>query len=298
MKVLESKVEGWDDKLPAFKKAKYPQPLDDNLPRHYNVSIFCGARGSGKSTLAVKYLHELEKRGIEQGVEPRIILISPTAKSDSNRMFDILKSLDENDIIEDYNDDILKEKMKELRSDLEEGKNFQEYKKTYNKFENAKSLKSITKEEYMILEKYDFVPPSDIPQPKYPNGFMTFLIVDDMACSNIFKNGKSYFSNIVIKNRHNSQINIPMNILICVQQIFNVPKTVRLNANLICLFKYGNIKVILEDLYVLVSAWVSPEVFQMLYEKATEDPHSCLIIDITRGKPIFKKGWDTNLELI
>ena len=95
------------------------------------------------------------------------------------------------------------------------------------------------------------------------------------------------FSNIVIKNRHKSQINIPMNIIICVQQIFNIPKTIRLNSSLICLFKYGNIKVILEDLYVLVSAWITPENFQILYEKATEDPHSCLIIDITRGKPIF-----------
>jgi hypothetical protein len=86
-----------------------------------------------------------------------------------------------------------------------------------------------------------------------------------------------------------------MNIIICVQQIFNIPKTIRLNANVICLFKYGNKKVILDDLYILVSAWTTPEEFEEYYNIATSEPHGSLIIDITKGKPIFKKGWHINL---
>lgn len=297
MIIDEEKVEGWDGNMPKYKKCRYPQPKDYNLPLHYNVSIYCGSRGSGKTFLAVKYLHELEKRGIEGDVPIRIVLISPTAKSDSNKIFDVLKSLDDDDIIEEYSDEILKKKIEELRYDLDEGIEFQKYIKLYNRFVKAKSLKGFSMEDFILLERYNYEHYDDLEQPKYPNGFMTFLLVDDCACSSIFKNGKSYFNNIVIKNRHNSDYNIPMNIIMCVQQIFNLPKTIRLNANVICLFKYGNKKVILDDLYTLVSAWATPEEFEAYYDKATSTDHGCLIVDITKGKPIFKKGWETNLVL-
>jgi hypothetical protein len=294
MIVEEQKILGWTNDLPKYKKSKYPQPLDNNLPYHYNVSIFCGSRGSGKTFLAVKYLYELEKRGIEGGIPPRIVLISPTAKSDSNKIFEVLKSLDDNDIIEEYTDEILKNKMAELRQDLDEGIEYQYYRKLYERFYKSRSLKGFSYEDLMLLEKNNY---EMIQEPKYPNGFITFLIVDDCACSGIFKNGKSYFTNICIKNRHNSSVNIPMNILIAVQQIFNIPKTIRLNANVICLFKFGNKSTILDDLYPLVSAWTTPEQFEVLYDKATEQEHGCLIIDITKQKPIFKCGWSINLVL-
>lgn len=298
MIVEETKIDGWNNKIPKFTKCIYPQPLDNNLPLHYNVSIYCGARGSGKTVLAVKYLHELEKRGIENNIPMRIILISPTAKSDSNKIFDVLKSLSDDDILEEYSDSALQQKISELRNDLDDGIDYKKYKIVYKKFiKIEENINLLTPEELTILSKFDFKDPKDIPKPKYPNGFITFLIVDDCACTSIFKNGKSYFNNVVIKNRHNSEYNIPMNIIICVQQLFNIPKTIRLNANVICLFRYGNKKVVLDDLYALVSAWTTPEEFEKLYDKATEPDYGCLVIDLTKGKPIFKRGWDTNLTL-
>jgi hypothetical protein len=49
-------------------------------------------------------------------VPQRIILISSTAHSDSNKIFKTLKNLDwDNDVIEDYNDDLLFMKMDELK---------------------------------------------------------------------------------------------------------------------------------------------------------------------------------------
>lgn len=295
--IVEENVKGWSDKLPKYKKSKYPQPLDPNLPLHYNVSIYCGARGSGKTFLAVKYLYELEQRGIQDNVPLRIVLVSPTATSDSNKIFDVLQSLDPHDIIEDYTDQALQEKIAELRADMDESIEYKQYKKIFVKFLKSKSLNNLKDDEIILLEKYDYEHPDLIPKPLYPDGFMTFLVVDDCACSSIFKNGKSYFNNIVIKNRHNTNKYIPMNIIMCVQQIFNIPKTIRLNANVICLFKYGNKKTILDDLYTLVSAWCSPEEFQEYYDKATEIEHGCLVVDITKGRPIFKRGWHTNLML-
>ena len=297
MEVIETKLNSIKDGLPKIKNVKYPQPNNPDLPSHYNVSIYCGARGSGKTYTAVKYLHELEKCGIEGNIPMRIVLISPTAKSDSNKIFSILKSIDDTDIIEEYTDDILKDKIAELRSDLNEANDYKAYIKTYNKFIKIDNVNKLNDEELHLLVKYNFDEIENIKKPKYPNGFMTFLFIDDMACSSIYKNGKSYLNNLVIKNRHNSDIYIPLNIIMCVQSIFNIPKTIRINTNFICLFKYGNKKVILEDLYVLVSAYLTPEEFEKLYEYATDEPHSSLIIDLTKNKPIFKKGLNTILEI-
>lgn len=295
--IVEENVKGWNDKLPKYVKSKYPQPLDHNLPLHYNVSMYIGARGSGKSCLAVKYLYELEQRGIEGNIPMRIILISPTATSDSNKIFDVLQSLDPHDIIEDYTDDILRDKIAELRADMDDSIEYKKYIKVYLKFIKSKSLNNLKDDEILLLEKYNYEHPDMIQKPLYPDGFVTFLVVDDCACSSIFKNGKSFFNNLVLKNRHNTDKYIPMNILICVQQVFNVPKTIRLNSNFICLFKYGNKKVILDDLYTLVSAWTTPDEFQEYYDVATEVEYGCLVIDLTKGKPIFKRGFSTNLIL-
>ncbi len=56
-----------------------------------------------------------------------------------------------------------------------------------------------------------------------------------MIGSNIFKNGRSAFTNLVIRNRNI----IPGNIIIATQSIMQIPKTIRLNANLIVMFKFG-----------------------------------------------------------
>jgi hypothetical protein len=52
--------------------------------------------------------------------------------------------------------------------------------------------------------------------------------------TNIFKNGRSAFTNLCIRNR---QI-IPGNTIIAIQSIMRVPKTIRLNANLLALFDF------------------------------------------------------------
>jgi hypothetical protein len=40
----------------------------------------------------------------------------------------------------------------------------------------------------------------DLENPKYPDGFITHYIIDDMIGTNIFKNGRSLFTNLCISN--------------------------------------------------------------------------------------------------
>ncbi len=71
-----------------------------------------------------------------------------------------------------------------------------------------------------------------------------------------------------------------------------------LNANLFALFKkIAYSETVLEDVYPLISAFVKEEQFKELYEYWTKDPYDALVIDATRGKPIFKKNFDKVLNI-
>ncbi len=136
--------------------------------------------------------------------------------------------------------------------------------------------------------KYDFEDFEDIPKPKYPDGFLVHWIVDDMIGSNIFKNGRSAFTNLVIRNRHI----IPGNIIIATESIMQIPKTIRLNINLIVMFKFANKKSVMEDIHPVVSTYVTEEKLMELYEHATNEAHDALVIDGTGSKIVFKKNFN------
>ena len=294
--ITEVPVRGWDNKIVSHSKVEYPQCRDDETPRNYFVAIFAGARGSGKSFLFSKLLHTMGEKKCylhDKEIPQRIILISPTAHSDSNRIFKSLKNLDwDEDVITEYSDDMLKDKMEEVKLELEQSKEYKEYKRVWEKFKKEK-VENLTDEECILLMKYDFTPYSKLDKPKYPEGFLLHWIIDDMLGTNIFKNGRSVFTNLFIRNRHI----IPGNIIIATQSIMTVPKTIRLNANLIAMFKFANKQAVINDIYPVVSAYVTEDQLMELYEHATSEPHSALVIDGTRSKIVFKKNFDKILEL-
>ena len=60
----------------------------------------------------------------------------------------------------------------------------------------------------------------------------------------------------------------------------------RLNANLIALFKFANKNTILDDIYPTMSAFITEEQLKNLHYAVSEN-HNALVIDATKGKPIF-----------
>jgi hypothetical protein len=293
--INEIAIKNWDNKVVQHPKLIYPQCNDDGAPRNYFVALFVGARGSGKTYLLTKLLKTFEeKKCYKDGSEvpQRIILISPTAHSDSNQIFKSLKNLDwDIDVITEYSDDILKNKMEEVKKDLLESKEYKEYERVWKKFKKVK-VKNLTDDDCELLMKYDFEDFEDIPVPKFPDGFLVHWIVDDMIGSKIFKNGRSALTNLVIRNRHI----IPGNIIIATQSIMQIPKTIRLNANLIVMFKFANKKSVMEDIHPVVSAYVTEEKLMELYEHATSEAHDALVIDGTGSKIVFKKNFNIILK--
>jgi hypothetical protein len=115
-----------------------------------------------------------------------------------------------------------------------------------------------------------------------------------MVGNKIFRLGRNYFVNTVLRNRH---INSGLNFLIAVQAINSVPKNIRLNANFMSLFKFANKKSVIEDCMPNLSAWVDETQLTELYDHATEEKHSSLIADMSRGEPIFKKNFDKIIQV-
>jgi hypothetical protein len=54
----------------------------------------------------------------------------------------------------------------------------------------------------------------------------------------------------------------PSNIIISTQSMMMIPKTIRLNANLIALFKFANKNIILDDIYPTMSAFITEQEFK------------------------------------
>ena len=295
--ISEQSLDGWDNKPVKFSNVKYPQTKDNNAPQNFFLAIFCGSRGSGKTYLLTKLLKLLEEKKIyyeEQEIPQRIILICSTAHSDSNRVFKSLKNLNwDTDVIDEYNESLLQDKMHELKYDLDQAKEYKLYKTVYKKFKECKDIDELKDDEMLLLYKHDFKNFKDLDKPKYPDGFVTHYIIDDMIGTNIFKNGRSLFTNLCIRNRHIT----PSNIIISTQSMMMIPKTIRLNANLIALFKFANKNTILDDIYPTMSAFITEEQFKNLYDYDTEQPHDALVIDATKGKPIFKKNFESILQI-
>ena len=276
--ISEQSLDGWDNKPVKFSNVKYPQTKDNNAPQNFFLAIFCGSRGSGKTYLLTKLLKLLEEKKIyyeDQEIPQRIILICSTAHSDSNRVFKSLKNLNwDTDVIDEYNESLLQDKMHELKYDLDQAKEYKLYKTVYKKFKECKDIDELKDDEMLLLYKHDFKIFKDLDKPKYPDGFVTHYIIDDMIGTNIFKNGRSLFTNLCIRNRHIT----PSNIIISTQSMMMIPKTIRLNANLIALFKFANKNTILDDIYPTMSAFITEEQFKNLYDYATEQPHDSLVI--------------------
>lgn len=286
MLITESPISSWSPHELVFKKNKYPQSKNPDLPRNFWVGLFVGSRGAGKTHTICKLLKQYETAGFDGHQAMRVILMSPT--SDANPVFTALNSI--TDIISSYSDDKLLEVIEDIREEKEATDEYVAAVKLYQKFRTVHPSK-LTQEELFQLEEMDFEPPE---KPTYPHGCVVFLLLDDLVGSSAFKQvGKSALTNLVLKNRH-----LGINILIATQNLKAIPKSIRNNASVFCLFKFANAKTISDDLYEEVSGSLKLHEFEALFMHATVDDHDSLVIDFTQPKDRrFQIGFTRILNL-
>ena len=292
MNITEKNLEGFKDKI-NNSKLDYPKSNNNNLFNLFFNMMAVASRGGGKTYSCIKILKEFENSKMISGQgehKIRTILISPTYEANKN-LWGNLKSLDENDIYDEYNEGILKNIIDEVEI-------YNKYVYYYNLVDNTakndieKLLKS-NPEISFYLKKFNYETPLKVKKYfRYTTKPITFLILDDiMGSSALSRKSENLLKYWLIKNRH-----IFTSFFILVQSMKSVPKDMRLNCNLFYLGKFSNKKSILNDLYEEVSSVLTENEFENLYDKAINDnSHGALIIDLTGDKKRFYNNLEKEL---
>ena len=147
-------------------------------------------------------------------------------------------------------------------------------------------------DELLILSKFDFRDPKDVPHPPFKYPRINFLVFDDLVGdAHAFKKGHSAINNLCIKHRH-----LQCNLLFTTQYIKAIPPVLRRNLDIFVIFKFANAQSVVEQIYPEISGVIKEEDFINVFEYATLNKHDALIIDQT-SPHIFKLNWDTALIL-
>ena len=295
--IEEIKLNGLDNKPIKTTKKPPPRSTNENLPPCYFTSIFIGSKGSGKTYSLIKLLKNYEKYPIYDNeghkLDMRVIVFSPTVHSVANPIYDTLKYLDEDDIILDYSDNKLLDKLDEIEKEKEDIKDYNKYIEVWKKYLKIdENINLLLPDELLILSKFDFRDPKDIPHPPYKYPRVNFLVFDDLVGDpHAFKKSHSAINNLCIKHRH-----LQCNLLFTTQYMKAIPPVLRRNLDIFVIFKFANAQSVVEQIYPEISGVIKEEEFKNVFEYATLNKHDALIIDQT-SKHIFKLNWDTALIL-
>ena len=283
--ISETQLSTLDNKPIKVNKKSPPQSINPDLTPLYFTAMFIGAKCSGKTYGLVKMIKNYESSPIKNSdgdtIPIRTILMCPTASSSANPIYTTLKSLSEDDIILNYSDSILLDKIEEISLEKQKIEEFNTYCKVWNKFNKLEDVSKLDDEEVLLLSKYCFNEPDILPQPKYKFPPIIFLVLDDLIGNNdCFKKGNCTISNITIKHRH-----LGINIIFTSQNPKSIANIIRSNCDVFCLYKFANIKMVLEKLYEEVSSFLTEQEFEAVYKHAVEEPHDCLYIDTHPNTP-------------
>ena len=283
---------------PKNSKLNYPECRCGKCPLFYWNLLSVASRGSGKTYNIVKLIKHYEDNKLTDNDGKvhslRTIVISPTL--DANLIFNNLKSLDEKDKHDKYSDELLQSIVDEIKKDKEETEAYHKYVEAYKKTSHIRENKlndffDKNPEIYEILKTHNFDDPDEIPPPKHLISPVNIIVLDDLMATGAFTNKKlSSLTNNLIKNRHNG-----ISFAILAQSVKSIPKNIRLNCNVFFIGKFASKAVILEDLYEEVSNILTPQQFEELYDKATQEQYGALIIDSSHKTKRFLSGLDKEL---
>lgn len=295
--IQEIKLNGLDNKPIKTTKKPPPRSINKDLPPCYFTSIFIGSKGSGKTYSLIKLLKNYEQYPIYDNeghkLDIRIIVFCPTVMSSANPIYDTLKYLDEDDIVLEYSDFKLIGKLDEIEKEKQDIADYNNYIVVWKKFiKIEENVNLLLPDELIVLSKYDFKDPKDVPHPPYKYPRVNFLVFDDLVGDpHAFKRGSSALNNLCIKHRH-----LQCNLIFTTQYMKAIPPVIRRNLDIWVIFKFANAQSVVEHIYPEVSGVVKEDEFLALFEYATFDKHDALIIDQT-SKNMFKLNWDTALKL-
>lgn len=294
-KIIEKDVPNIDNKPINVKKKDIPQSTNKSLPLLYHTQLYIGKKGVGKTYKMIKILQAYEKSKIKDNsgneYKMRIIVISPTAKSGANVVYETLQSLNDEDIHFEYSDELLLDILDDIKNKKDEYDEYLEYKRIYDKFIKIKKIERLGWEDIEILELHDFQSPKEVYGEIYP--YITWILFDDLVGTGSFtKKMKSAINNLTIKHRH-----LQTNLIFTTQSYKQLPRIIRNNIDIYVVFKTGS-ELELNGIYEDVSGYIKYEEFVKLYDYATEERNDALIIinnSMDKRGTLYYKNWDKEL---
>ena len=98
--------------------------------------------------------------------------------------------------MDDYDENVFKNKIDEIKKDQDEAKEYQEYCRFYKIFETISDVNKMKVPDMMKLYAKDYQHPEELEKiPKYKNGFIITIILDDLLGTKAFKLGRNYLTN-------------------------------------------------------------------------------------------------------
>ena len=97
------------------------------------------------------------------------------------------------------------------------------------------------------------------------------------------------------KHRH-----LYTNIFITTQYINAIQPIIKNNIDIFCIFKYANIKDVINKFYPVVSGVMLEKQFEELYKYSTEQKFNFLTIinhNSLKGKMLIRRNWNINLKI-
>lgn len=299
--IVENKLATLNNNPIKVNKKPVPQSVNKELPPLFFTGIWIGSKGTGKTYSLVKLLKNYEQYPIfdhnKNKLDVRIILFCPTFHSSANPIFQTLKDLDDDDVVLDYSDDKLLDKLDDIEKEKEDIQKYSEYCTAYKRFEKEHEISRLSPDDLILLYQHNFTHPDDIPnKPKHKHQRICFLVFDDLVGNNnAFKRGNSALNNLVIKHRH-----LQCNLLFTTQYPKAIPPVIRNNMDLWILFKSASKERVIDQVYPEISSLITEEDFEQMYEHATQDNHDSLTIinhNLANKKDMFRRNWDVVLTL-
>ena len=294
---IEDSFENIPIEIPGEDNAR--QALPEGLFNiHANFS-FLGPTRSGKTTACINLVAQY----LRNKAFTHIKVISPTFESNPELklLFHYLKIPDEEISMHvcehaDLAIGSLSEWINDFKSEGEEWKHAQDYKKAYKKYKRGGDL---TDSELFLLRATQFSPPpSDMRKPSMA------IIVDDMTHTSLLSRHNSAYGHILIKHRHLGGKNIGVSFFTLVHNYkTGIPKMARQNIHVYVMFPMADTSQLQTIWEETTGSSVSFEEFARLYRLAVRDEeaerqgiqsHNFFVVDVYN--PDIRKRFRRNFN--
>ena len=267
-----------------------PRKINPHLFQLCNTIVWCGMRGMGKTTSMISlYKDYLNRQGgqFEPGFDrEHVYMINPSYWNDPKVQ---QMNVEEHNVYTNPTDESVVEIVGKIKDEIEEYKEFEKYEKAWSRFLKAKNMADMDPLDLLLLYENGFQPPDP---EKYPFGMPSSLMfLDDVAATDLLKQGKSPLNNFFIKHRHEN-----CSVWIATQYIKALPRIIRNNVCVFCLFATKDGK-LLKEIYQEISGIVKEADFYKFYEFATKEPNDFLTIDVVGKKNRFRRNFKDVLSI-